>query len=144
MVQPITYLVYASAAAPNFDKSELGRILASSRRNNNAADLTGMLLFAEGSFMQALEGPAPAVRETFERISRDPRHRSVQILYEGKTDARQFPDWRMGYRLLRKDNLPPGLVDLRAEALSKLPDLDQVVRTLFGQFYDSVYRYERA
>ncbi len=44
---------------------ELRDILATSRRNNMRADLSGALLFANNCFAQVLEGPRVAVERCF-------------------------------------------------------------------------------
>jgi hypothetical protein len=57
-----------------------------------------MLLYKDGNVMQALEGEEGAVRNLYERIGRDPRHRGVQTLLQEPRERRQFPDWSMGFR----------------------------------------------
>ncbi len=92
------YLVYVSTATTLLSDEELGDILHVSRRNNEAADITGMLLYRNGNFIQTLEGPPQAVRETYERIFRDPRHKSVIKILERPTEVRNFAGWSMGFR----------------------------------------------
>lgn len=76
---------------------ELRDILATSRRNNSRADLSGALLFANNCFAQTLEGPRVAVEQCFERIQNDPRHSDVTVLEFGPAAAREFPKWSMGF-----------------------------------------------
>ncbi len=76
---------------------ELRQILATSRRNNARADISGALLFANNCFAQALEGPRAAVEQCFERIQNDPRHADVTVLEYGVTAAREFPKWSMAF-----------------------------------------------
>ena len=54
-------LVYLSTATRPMTPADLESLLAVSRARNAADSLTGMLLYADRQFMQALEGPAPAV-----------------------------------------------------------------------------------
>ena len=49
----------------------------------------------EGHFLQILEGPADAVRQTFRRIESDQRHADIFILEETDIEARDFPEWSM-------------------------------------------------
>lgn len=79
-------------------------ILERSRRNNEAADLTGLLLFSSGSFMQALEGPHDALQAAFERIEKDPRHHGLITLLDREVPARAFPDWSMGWQHLSPED----------------------------------------
>jgi len=88
--------VYVSAAAPNFGEDALTSILEKSREKNLIAGITGMLVFAEGSFLQILEGPSDAVAAIFSRIEQDRRHNRVMRLLHGPIEQRAFGDWTMG------------------------------------------------
>ncbi len=88
-------LAYISAAAPSFIEDDLGRILVSAKKYNQAHDVTGILMFHQGQFFQVLEGPKSAVEACFKRIETDPRHRGVIKLYDDVADDRCFTDWSM-------------------------------------------------
>ncbi|MDQ6765050.1 MAG: BLUF domain-containing protein [Verrucomicrobiota bacterium] len=94
------FLIYVSLARDDFAPDELLEILRVSRENNTQADITGLLLYKQRRFMQLLEGPEVAVRATFARIERDPRHHDVTILLEGETSERDFADWSMAFHEL--------------------------------------------
>lgn len=68
-----------------------------SRQCNEAACITGRMLYADGHFIQTLEGPEPAVDAMFEWIGRDPRHRDVLVALREPIALRDFPDWSMGF-----------------------------------------------
>jgi len=72
-------------------------LLSEARDANAVRDVTGLLLYREGSFYQVLEGSESAVMATFRAIEGDPRHKEVRILFDGETDAREFADWKMGF-----------------------------------------------
>ena len=91
-------IVYVSNAIAPFTDDQLNDLLAHSRTANTARGLSGLLLYKEGQFMQALEGPDEAVRERYEVIAADPRHESIRILAETPIEARQFGEWAMGFR----------------------------------------------
>lgn len=67
-----------------------------SEARNAADDLTGALLHTRGVFIQVLEGPAPAVEATFERICCDLRHRRVELIELVEAEERVFGKWSMG------------------------------------------------
>lgn len=54
-------LVYAITSLlsdePDLAREQIEQILLVSRRNNEAAEITGVLLFSDTNFSQALEGP---------------------------------------------------------------------------------------
>ena len=77
--------------------ADLVGLLDDSRARNEAARLTGMLLYKNGNFMQVLEGEEDAVMGAFARIEADPRHKSIDVLRSEYIQHRNFPDWTMGF-----------------------------------------------
>lgn len=56
-------LIYLSSAAVKFTEDELKGLLIKARKKNLARELTGMLLYIEGNFIQVLEGDKYKVRK---------------------------------------------------------------------------------
>lgn len=105
----IISLTYLSTAVVRFNENQLTELLATSRKNNRAAGLTGMLLYADGHFIQTLEGPQDAVNDTVARIRADTRHRDIYPVLQEDIQTRAFGEWSMGFETLSKDeaaNLP--------------------------------------
>lgn len=98
---PLTRLVYVSR--PNRERmgsdflASCDAILLASRRNNQAAAVTGALVAAPNAFAQVLEGSRIAVSETFARICRDERHERIEIMDMREVDERRFGDWTMSF-----------------------------------------------
>ena len=86
------------------DETSLGPILSASVRRNAASGITGMLLYANGRFLQVLEGEHQAVDETFARICRDIRHEDTVLLSQEPIDTRQFGSWSMGFRHMSEED----------------------------------------
>ena len=105
--------VYSSAAAEGLSQEGLTQILAEARENNAQQQISGMLLYDEGSFFQVLEGEEAQVEQLFELISQDPRHRQIVKLVQQPIETRSFSDWSMGIARLSRDELRsiPGLND---------------------------------
>lgn len=97
---PLYHLVYVSIADHPFRPEELIRLLERSRENNLRDEITGMLLYKDGKFMQLLEGPERAVCATYARIAKDRRHREITVLLEGRRPERDFEEWSMGFHAL--------------------------------------------
>ena len=97
MSDSLLFFSYASNAKHPFSHDDLAALLASSRARNAADDITGLLLYRGGNFIQALEGPASAVRATVARIQRDPRHDGIIPLFEGPIEERVFGEWQMAF-----------------------------------------------
>jgi hypothetical protein len=73
-------LLYVSNTSRDVADSVLDDILASSRKNNLKAGITGVLLYIDGGFMKVLEGERRAVTETYARICKDQRHWNMGVL----------------------------------------------------------------
>lgn len=123
----ISRLLYSSEAALEGTEPEVEQQIASiitrARLRNEAAGLTGALLFASNTFVQVLEGPIAEVEATFERICCDLRHRRLRLLELVVSEERIFEAWSMAglgvdRRLRRVDATLDNLRELKAEASS--------------------------
>lgn len=101
-------LIYASRCdvRPGDLPAALEAITAAAVRHNRQAQVTGLLLAHEGWFVQALEGPAEQVVETYRRIAADKRHHKAKVLYAGPAILREFADWNMCARTIGTADRP--------------------------------------
>jgi hypothetical protein len=90
-------LIYVSSSVRELNDEELLDILKVSRENNSSNDVSGLLLYKGGNFMQVLEGPDDVVVSLFEKIEQDPRHKGVSIISQERIQKRQFPAWEMAF-----------------------------------------------
>lgn len=92
-------LVYISTSrSPGYvPEGHVRSILEVSRRNNLQNALTGLLIVGGRRFLQVLEGPSPALTETYDRISVDTRHFAIVQLTRSSVNERSFPEWAMGF-----------------------------------------------
>lgn len=93
-------LTYASTAITDFSPENLLSLLKTSRINNGARNITGILIYTHGTFFQVLEGDEAAVNATFETIKKDKRHKDVILLEKVPITERAFPYWSMGFEKL--------------------------------------------
>ena len=123
-------LIYVSSAVNLMTQDELITILKKSRENNAKLDVTGMLLYHEGNFMQVLEGEEDAVMALYHKIAQDPRHHMVMRIATRPIKARNFAEWEMGFTNLRDVN--PDMLEgfskylsepLNSETFSENPSL---------------------
>ena len=91
-------LIYVSSAVVPFSPEELRMLLATSRHNNAQLGVTGMLLYKDGNFMQAIEGKEAVIRQLHRKIRLNPRHEGLITLLEKPIERRQFSDWSMGFK----------------------------------------------
>ena len=126
-------IVYVSAARRLMSESELDGLLADSRVRNGQREVTGMLLYKDGSFMQAIEGAEETIETLFDRIARDPRHGSVRRLTSETIEQRMFGDWTMAFR--RFDGArTPGHSRFLEEPLVACPDPANLAATMLDVF----------
>lgn len=98
-------LVYVSLAEKEMSDQDLQILLKFARIKNERLGITGLLLYRDGFFMQALEGEEEAVDGLFARIRQDTRHRDVLLLYKETIRDRAFPDWTMGFNKMDSEGL---------------------------------------
>ena len=110
------YLIYVSYATEPFSEEELSLLLNQSRVNNLQNEITGMLLYVDGKFIQVLEGNRVRVEALYEKISLDPRHKKVTPILEGIISHRNFDDWSMGFKVLNRKEFKEmsGFTDVNA------------------------------
>lgn len=108
-------LLYGSVSTYPFGHPTDLEILRSAWTENRLLGVTGYLLRAPSHFFQVLEGDAGVVRDLYRRIAGDPRHANVHILSTREIEARQFPDWAMGYAEIGTEELGRGLPALPAD-----------------------------
>ena len=93
----IYHWIYVSTRVEDLSEDELLKLLVAARKNNTAKGLTGLLLYANGRFMQVLEGPEAEVLNAMEKIRNDLRHKNIDTLRLEKKAQRDFSDWSMGF-----------------------------------------------
>ena len=91
-------LIYLSASSSLFSNEEIIDILNTSRANNLQLDITGLLLYHEGSILQILEGEKEVIHALFNKICLDGRHKSIIKLLDNDIKERNFADWSMGFK----------------------------------------------
>jgi hypothetical protein len=97
-------LIYGSNLT-DADVTFIPEILKSCEKNNSKRDISGMLIYANGRFLQALEGSEENVLETFDRISNDRRHYNLALIYKNAISNRDFSQWNMGFKELSETEL---------------------------------------
>ena len=99
--EPCYRLIYRSRSLlseqPGDVDAGLSEILRVARSNNRKQGITGALMMYEHKnwFAQVLEGTEAEINTLFERIKKDPRHKSVEVMESGDAPARVFGKWAM-------------------------------------------------
>ena len=91
------YLIYFAYESSPFTPTSLEELLAQARDKNSKYNVTGKLLYVEGTFIQLLEGDKEAVKHIFSSIEKDKRIIALKVVIEGPAKTRYFLDWSMAY-----------------------------------------------
>lgn len=78
-------------------EDDLEALLEQARSSNRLHDISGALVYTDGTFLQILEGERVKVESLMARIRKDVRHENVTILREGDVPFAQFDGWKMAY-----------------------------------------------
>ena len=95
--QSVYQILYHSRATQPPGEHELRALLEQSERSNACRQVTGLLLYSAGRYVQVLEGAQNDVAALYARIRCDPRHQQVVTVSEGPGPRRLFADWSMGF-----------------------------------------------
>ena len=96
-------LLYCSKAAEGRPADDLFDIVGQSERNNPGRGVTGFLLADGDRFLQFMEGSPLSVEALFAIIDDDPRHERLEVVFQGSSEERLFPEWSMKSLVSFKD-----------------------------------------
>lgn len=91
-------LLYSSVSTRNMQVNELLSLLHQARDKNARLGVTGLQLYRQCEFMQAIEGEEKVIRSLWNTIRFDERHFSARVIYEGLLQKRGFANWSMGFQ----------------------------------------------
>ncbi len=91
-------IVYVSSAVRLMSSAELLALLRQARDNNARDEITGMLLYRDGNFMQAFEGEEDKAASLHARITVDARHKNIITLLKEPLEKRRFGEWSMAFQ----------------------------------------------
>jgi len=98
----MNYLVYVSTSSKLLTGHDLKQLLVEIRHNHNKNGITGMMLYGNGTFLQALEGEEFQLEKMFENLKSDEIQRGIIKLKSGRGTRRAFTDWSMGFRMFHE------------------------------------------
>jgi hypothetical protein len=122
-------VLYVSTLSPDSPVKVVSQIAAKARTANEAAGVTGLLVFDGMRFCQQIEGPRKAVLALTERIRHDARHVNVEILHHGPLAERRFRRFSLGYAAVDDVDVLAHIEDAgpeqaMAQFLALLPSVD--------------------
>lgn len=94
------HIIYVSSGIKIFSDIEINDLLKVSRANNLENNITGLLLYSDGNFMQIIEGLKDDVDKTYQKIVNDTRHKNIILIANKAIKERSFVDWNMGFSVV--------------------------------------------
>ncbi|WP_410499079.1 BLUF domain-containing protein [Chitinibacter sp. S2-10] len=132
MLLAITYVSHSSHLLTEEMRFQLMR---ECELRNAHQNITGLLLYQQGYFLQYLEGPPDTVRKVFASISKDPRNEEVELMSEEVILKRRFPNWSMFFRdydfMLPHLQQSAGELLTLARVVEALDEMPQLRQTMF-------------
>ena len=128
-VSELHEVLYVSTLAPRAPLGVVAQIIGKARIANEAAGITGLLIFYGMRFCQQIEGPRRELLALSQRVLQDKRHIHVEILRHGPLAARRFERFSMGYADMEKADVLAHMEDsdpaqALAQFIALLPNLD--------------------
>jgi Sensors of blue-light using FAD len=100
----VDQILYCSLLSEPMDDLGIEGLVHSAANLNRMDHITGMLMYADGVFVQLIEGPCEAVNHLWARLLHDKRHRGIVQLYRRReVEQRACANWDMRY--VAKDDL---------------------------------------
>lgn len=130
-------LIYVSSAVKPFNDAELEDLLVDARNFNKANALTGVLLYADGNFIQCLEGPADSVLRAYDRVRASRRHKGLIELSRASVQQRSFASWEMG---LSRPSKAEFISISKALSLASAKDSSSAISIEFMKSFTSALR----
>jgi len=94
----VEFLYNSASVSSQLTNMDLDHILASARRRNVSEEITGMLLYYRGEFVQILEGEKKSVENIYDKyIGPDLRHTALNKVHQNTISHRSFSEWSMGF-----------------------------------------------
>jgi hypothetical protein len=130
-------IVYLSTAVKLMNDDELIKILKVARENNADHNVSGVLLYSEGTFLQVLEGEDRDLDPIFSAIQKDTRHKNIITLIDGPITEKNFAGWSMGFTSVKQDKAAGLIGYLKAYDKIEGKDGNSPAVTTLKTFIDS-------
>lgn len=124
---------------------DLHDILSIAVEHNQSNDITGVLFFDNGKFIQILEGEKDKLHPLIQHIKDDTRHKNFKMLMDEPIDKREIEDWSMkAFDLSEHEAQDWSLLeDLRDAYLKTFKISSKQITTWVNHFIKDYARFKR-
>ncbi|MCW5520105.1 BLUF domain-containing protein [Aureitalea sp. L0-47] len=96
-------ICYVSTAAPSLDENGLADLYEEAIQKNTEQNITGILLYSDGNFMQIMEGEAAPLLKLYNSIDNDVRHHHLIKLTDREIKQRIFENYANGFTIVNNE-----------------------------------------
>lgn len=93
----ICAVIYVSTAVRLLTSDDLSTLLIDARAYNKDVNVTGALIYRDGTFLQYFEGAPADVDKVYQRIKSSRLHKGLIELFHDEIHERQYEGWYMGF-----------------------------------------------
>ena len=94
-------ICYVSSVKPGLSQEELEDLFTSTEKYNTESDITGILLYESGKFLQVLEGKKEELTELYDKIAEDSRHGNIFVILKSESKKRIFEDYSSRFSIVK-------------------------------------------
>ncbi|MBT8276229.1 MAG: BLUF domain-containing protein [Bacteroidia bacterium] len=94
-------ICYVSSARVNITEDELTDLFGITEKNNIGKNITGILLYESGKFLQVLEGEETVLKNLYEKIEADSRHNNIFVILNQKCKRRIFEKYASRFSIVK-------------------------------------------
>jgi hypothetical protein len=94
-------ICYISDSRESESIENVKRIYDKAKQNNSKRNITGILIYQNGNYLQVLEGDEKYVDLTFSKIKFDPRHKNIIKVINNSIEQRIFEDYNFGFSVVK-------------------------------------------
>jgi hypothetical protein len=88
---------YVSTANRDLNQDEVAELLELTEVRNNEQGVNGLLIYSGGNFFEVIVGEKTKIKDLFENIKEDPRHRNIMMVFEKKISKQLFEDEKANF-----------------------------------------------
>lgn len=122
-------LCYVSSCNDDLSARDLEQLFHVNKRNNIVLNISGILVYNNGNFLQILEGEEQKIINLYKKIKVDKRHSSIIELISIPKSERIFDDYEFGFILVndsKKRNQLRNYLNWLKEA--EIKNVDKVIK----------------
>tara|TARA_R110000851_G_scaffold157058_2_gene299744 strand:- start:30785 stop:31252 length:468 start_codon:yes stop_codon:yes gene_type:complete len=98
----MTYSIcYVSSESGELKENQLEQVFSTTKINNGNEDITGILLYYYGNFLQVLEGEKETLLTLFDNIKKDKRHKNIITIFNKQNEHRIFEGYKSGFSIVK-------------------------------------------